>query len=151
MKFKYVINIIFFCFNSLSAQVTVINLTIYQDDVKLKDSITVNALIDDKWINLTVKDSFLFIPSYLFGKKVNLQVTTSMNKLDFNNLIIGWNDKYLHWDIYLDFPPFNRNWVVKGKLKRMKWVYAIERGNGTVITYYGRKKNHSLSHKFARR
>lgn len=141
MKNKFIFSALVLCiFNTAISQTTTINLTLFKDEILVNDSIQANVFIDNKRLNLIVNGRLLFIPDSLYGKKVNLVFSTNKYELNFYDLIIGWNKDYLYWSVYLDLPPFYKKWVVGGKLRKKKWVYAIERGNGTVITYYGYKR-----------
>ena len=138
MKYRFFITFLFYTFQTY-AQVTSINFSLFENEVIIKDSIKIKVFVNNNYLDLLLKDSVLYLPDFLKGKKVDLYVATNKYNLKFYDLIIGWNSKNLMWLIYLDFPPFHRNWSVPGKLKNKKWVYAIDRGNGTTITYYGSK------------
>ena len=125
---------------TLLSQTTSITVNLFENQEKIYTNLEVYVCQNHLKINLKVIDSILIIPDTLYGKKVDLVLNTEKYELNFYDLIIGWNKEYLCWHLYLDLPPFDREWRVKGKLKKYKWIYAIDRGNGTTITYYGKKK-----------
>jgi hypothetical protein len=123
---------------TLSSQTTSIKLNLFENERKLETDFTVSVYQNQIKMNIEVRDSILIIPDTLYGRKVDLVVSTKKYVLNFYDLIIGWNKEYLCWRLYLDLPPFDRDWVIKGKLKKYKWIYAIDRSSGTTITYYGK-------------
>ena len=128
-------------YTSLIAQTTAINLSLYKEKIRIKGSIKARVLSDGKFTILTTKDSLLYIPDSFLNRKLDLEITTNKYKLKFDSLYFYWREEYPFWKIDIDFFPFDKkkHWAVKEKLKKVKWIFSIDRGNGTIIEYYGRK------------
>lgn len=123
------------------AQTSKVALDIFEEGIKLNDIINVSICTSKKLYKIALQDSLLNIPDSLYGKKMNLYVETRKYKLNFQDLYIGWNNNYLKWSIYIDYPPYYKKWIVKGQLCKKKYIYAIDRGNGTTIVYWVCSKN----------
>ena len=126
---------------ALKAQLTAINLRVFEGGTILKDEFKVKIHLNNRYYDLIYRDTILLIPDSLYGMNIDLEIVSSKYKLSFENLYISWNKEFLYWIINIDFPPFdkNKNWDIKKKLKKIKWIFSIDRGNGTIIKYYGRK------------
>jgi hypothetical protein len=137
----YLSILLFFYIWLLNAQSTALNVHLFEDDMSVNRDMKFEVFWSEKTIKLLVKDSLLFIPDSLQGKTVNLVLLTQNYQLHFDKLSLAWNPNYLHWVIYVDFRPIHEKWKwqLKSKFKKIKWLFAIQRGNGTDILFYGFK------------
>jgi hypothetical protein len=59
-------------------------------------------------------------------------------KLTFNDVKINRKQQDVIWEIKIDKKPFEKQeyWYLKKKLRKIKWLYTLNMGNGVVITEY---------------
>jgi hypothetical protein len=85
------------------------------------------------------KNSGFIIPDSLIGSKKNIIFKVNKLNLSFELMSLKWNAENPKWIIKIDYPPLDRQecWYVKKRyLKKIKWLYSLDKNTGSLITEY---------------
>ncbi|WP_460961168.1 hypothetical protein [Spirosoma litoris] len=100
-------------------------------------------LICEDTITLDADKASFVMPDLISGNKYTIVLTQNRYRLILNDIYVGWNDKLPLWKIDIDYAPINKDEaysIPKEYINKIRWRYTLERGNGTVLTWYGFKR-----------
>ena len=132
----------FNCIWGLKSQTTKLRLDFFINNRKSPDILNMSFKLGNEQKSIEIRDSFILVPDFYSGKKLDMEILTSKYKIVMDNLVVGWDKQFLMWKLYLDFPPFKRLKPIDlpKTEKKIKWLCTLKRGNGTNIMYYGYSK-----------
>ncbi len=84
------------------------------------------------------KNSFFISDATLPDSEIIVCFNYKNIKLTFNDVKINKTQQDMIWEIKIDKKPFEKQeyWYLKKKLRKIKWLYTLDMGDGVVITEY---------------
>lgn len=116
-----------------------IRLIIKDSEVVLNNDFRVYLLSGVDTVNTRVEKSSFYISNEAIPDSgVTICIDYKSFRLTFGNVIISKKRQEVKWEIKIVKKPFDKQeyWYIRKKIKRIKWLYTLNMGDGGVITEY---------------